>query len=108
MQAQQVAHTAHVQNLFEELQITASASVNYVDCALTSNCDAYHSCQQQSSQVQLKSDREMQKLLEMAASMRSTSHPAATKHTTSIAETDLPAPVRFRRANRKISAAKDL
>jgi hypothetical protein len=28
---------AHVQNLFEELQITANASVNYDDCALTSN-----------------------------------------------------------------------
>jgi hypothetical protein len=100
---------AYAQNLFEELQITASsASVNSDDYGLTSKCVAYRSCQQQSSEVPLNRDREMLKLLEMAASMQLASHRPRMKYTAPIVKTDLPAPVRFCRANRKISVAKDL
>jgi hypothetical protein len=106
----------HAQELFEELQITASTfSLDSDGCALTSICGvpavprSRLLLEEQHSQVQFNWEGEMAKLLEMAASMRLASRSTRfKKNTRPSIKTDLPPPVRFGRAIRKRAAAKGL
>jgi hypothetical protein len=101
------AHNSTAQELFEDLQITVNTTADSDDCTLTSICGASHSHQLEKRPLQQYRDVEMEKLFEMAASMRPASRPHGTKHTSLSRNLDLPAPVRFCRAHRKM-AAKDL
>ena len=92
----------NAQDLFEELQITASNTADSDDCAPTSNGSASHSHQFEEIPPQLNWDAEMEKLIEMAASMRPVAR--GTKYTSPSSKLDLPAPVRFCRAHRKMAA----
>jgi hypothetical protein len=100
-------HNPHAQEFFVGLQITTGTSADSDECALTSICDASHFHQLEKRPLQLNWDVEMEKLFEMAASMRPASRPHGTKHTSLSSKLELPAPVRFCRALRKM-AAQDL
>ncbi len=111
------------QDLFENLQLTStshghalSETVDSGAWALTGN-GAGVLCRRQpdevKSQVQSTADRELAKLLYMAVSMQLATQTHKGKHiaTPSIdidLQIDLPAPVRFSRANRKLAALKEL
>ena len=97
-------HNTNAQELFEELQIQASTTADSDNCAPTSNCGASHSLPLEKLPPQLNWDEEMEKLFAMAASMRLAAPPRGTKNTSPSSKPDLPAPVRYCRANRKMAA----
>ncbi len=98
----------HTQELFESLQITDVASADSGAWQLSSVFSPFH-CRhfgESPSSAQPKMETEMAKLLEMAASMRFASR-TEKKTTTQLTKIDLPAPVRYSRANnRKMASVK--
>ena len=96
----------HTQELFENLQITDGTLVDVVAFPWTRIRSRESG--ELPTHTHFKTEVEMAKLFAMAASMRCAPRSPENKRLNSSTNTEMPAPVRFSRANRKMAAVKDL